>query len=387
MCLPLLCGGAPGGAPQTKESPSSSSSRASRPIRTTSRGLLGQEDGTCTAKSTSYYVRNRCEGFLLVKDRRVLIQKTGLNVSHPAAEIVKETCAGEVGGRQLVRYRHRLSNMYICFNKKGAVKAVDAKRVDGKGTLCMFEEETVDAMDTVDLATYHTLRSGHNRRWYLGIGSGGAPPPPRDGGGAEEPEVAALRQRRRPAPGGGGHQQRFAAARRLVRPPADFCGSHFSSGRHGPPPKKAFYGVFDLVSDYMMDGNSSHRVNLKNSLAANTDSSSSSSDSDEMMMMTSFMSSSSSSSSSDRTGSADDGRRRWPTGGDTIRDDDTTKTKKISQAHLEALRMQHQLTGQRHRIRHAKHKRPRPSRQEKNRARQLGGAFSGASAEESALNM
>jgi enoyl reductase-like protein len=30
----------------------------------------------------------------------------------------------EVGGPTLVRYKHHLSNMYICFNKKGAVKAV-----------------------------------------------------------------------------------------------------------------------------------------------------------------------------------------------------------------------------------------------------------------------
>ena len=40
-----------------------------------------------------------------------------------SAEIVKETCSEEVG-RQLVRYRHQQSNVYICFNKKGAVKAV-----------------------------------------------------------------------------------------------------------------------------------------------------------------------------------------------------------------------------------------------------------------------
>ncbi len=78
MCLPLLCGGAPGGAPQTKESPARTATASRR---------LGEESrrsGACTAKSTSYYVRNRCEGFLMVKDRRVLVQKTGLNVTHPA---------------------------------------------------------------------------------------------------------------------------------------------------------------------------------------------------------------------------------------------------------------------------------------------------------------
>ena len=45
----------------------------------------------------------------------------------------------------------------------------DARRVDGRGTLCMFEEETVDSVDALDTATYHTLRSVHNSRWFLGI--------------------------------------------------------------------------------------------------------------------------------------------------------------------------------------------------------------------------
>jgi hypothetical protein len=47
-----------------------------------------------------------------------------LTISFFSAEIVKETCSGELEGPQLVRYRHQLSNMYICFSKKGAVKAV-----------------------------------------------------------------------------------------------------------------------------------------------------------------------------------------------------------------------------------------------------------------------
>ncbi len=208
----------------------------------------------------------------------------------------------------------------------------DAKRVDGKGTLCMFEEETVDSLESVDSATYHTLRSAHNRRWFLGLG----------------PRTDAAPSRRPPT---------YAPARRLVCPAADFCGAHFSSGRHGPPPpSKAFYGVFDLVSDYM-DGNSvsSHRVNLKNSLAAKSDSSSSSS--------RSHSKSSGDATSASRVESADDDGES-SLGGDADR--------KISAAHLEALQMQHQLTAQgRHRIRHAKHKRPRPSRQQKNLAKQL----------------
>jgi hypothetical protein len=47
-----------------------------------------------------------------------------------SAEIVKETCSGELEGPQLVRYRHQLSNMYICFSKKGAVKAVVSTYLD-----------------------------------------------------------------------------------------------------------------------------------------------------------------------------------------------------------------------------------------------------------------
>jgi hypothetical protein len=218
----------------------------------------------------------------------------------------------------------------------------DAKRVDGKGTLCMFEEETVDSLESVDSATYHTLRSAHNRRWFLGLGQRTTDAPSR-----------------RPPP--------YAPARRLVRPAADFCGAHFSSGRHGPPPpSKAFYGVFDLVSDYI-DGNSviSHRVNLKNSLAAKSDSSSSS---------RSHSKSSGDATSASRVESADDD------GESSLGGDGDNAERKISAAHLEALQMQHQLTAQgRHRIRHAKHKRPRPSRQQKNLAKQLAKASSAES--------
>lgn len=360
MCLPLLCGGAPpGGAPhQTKPSKPNSSSG-------------GGGGGTCIAKSDSYYVRNRCEGFLTVnKDRRVLIQKEGLNISHPAAEIVKETCS-ETVGRQVVRYRHQLSNTYICFNKKGMVKAVDARRVDGKGTLCMFEEEAVEAVETVDSATYHTLRSVHNSRWYLGISS-------KDNHQAVADEAPGGERRRRPP-------RTAATARRLVRPPSDFCGSHFSSGRHGPPPpSKAFRGVFDLVSDFMMDGsgggrqnkNNNHRVNLKNTLAATkSDSSSSSSRSSSYSSVNSestVLQSPSLRLQPDKVGAGSEERAHDnDEDNDDIADNNNSNETKISKAHLEALRMQHQLTAQRHRIRHAKHKRPRPSREEKARARKL----------------
>ena len=225
--------------------------------------------------------------------------------------------------------------------------------MDGRGTLCMFEEETVDSVDALDTATYHTLRSVHNSRWFLGIS-------PKE----QQQHTAAAGSApssRRPK-----DNHRYAAARRLVRPASDFCGSHFSSGRHGPPLAKAFFGVFDLVSDYM-DGTKAlgHKVNLKNTLAANTDSSSSSRSSEATLG-----SSSSSSLRHDRVSQSDDGRRSGE-----IDDDDDNEVnvavdeQKISKAHHEALRMQHQLTSQRHRIRHAKHKRPRPSRDEKNLAR------------------
>jgi hypothetical protein len=227
----------------------------------------------------------------------------------------------------------------------------------------MFQEETVDSLETVDSATYHTLRSVHNSRWYLGVSS------------PSENQEGQQQRRRRPS-----GRQRFTAARRLVRPPPDFCGSHFSSGRHGPPMQKAFYGVFDLVSDYM-DGNRRSRVNLKNSLAANRDSSSSSSSSSSSQLATSPSSPLSPTDSVVSHDDDDDGGRS----GDIIGDDDDKRII-ISAAHLEALRMQHQLTGQeqRHRIRHAKHKRPRPSRQQKNLARQAAQAKNSA---ESAVNM
>jgi hypothetical protein len=230
--------------------------------------------------------------------------------------------------------------------------------VDGKGTLCMFEEEAVEALDAVDAATYHTLRSVHNNRWYLGTGSSSS--------SSKDHRQSSPRRHQK-------DNQNFAAARRLVRPPSDFCGAHFSSGRHGPPPpSKAFYGVFDLVSDYMDGakkkggGGSSHRVNIKKTIAAKSSDISSSSSSSS--------STGNSESSTLLSSLSQDDRSQWRQSGETSRESeenslgavpDTADNNKISKAHLEALRMQHQLTSQRHRIRHAKHKRPRPSREEK----------------------
>jgi hypothetical protein len=220
--------------------------------------------------------------------------------------------------------------------------------VDGRGTLCMFEEEQVDAVESVDSATYHTLRSVYNKRWYLGAANSRAA------------AAAELRMRQTAVGSGGG---RYSAARRLLRPAPDFCGAHFRSGRHGPPAPapQAFYGVFDLVSDFM-DGNSrgnnvpDDRVNLKNSLAANSDSSSSSSSSSSYSNREATTWSSLRGESNDSDSSNSDGGD--PSGAAAV------DNPKISVAHLEALRMQ------RHRIRHVKHKRPRPSRQEKMRAKQ-----------------
>ena len=115
-----------------------------------------------------------------------------------------------------------------------------------------------------------------------------------------------------------------------------------------------------------MDGTKAlgHKVNLKNTLAANTDSSSSSRSSEATLG-----SSSSSSLRHDRVSQSDDGRRSGEIDDDDNEVNVAVDEQKISKAHHEALRMQHQLTSQRHRIRHAKHKRPRPSRDEKNLAR------------------
>jgi len=141
----------------------------------------------CTAMQDKFYVRNRCqEGFVSVSARnKVIVQQTGLNISHPAVAIMKETCTvnftsesplswkrrprlysdglaveEEQMQAHFVRYRHHKSKRYICFDRNGKVKAVSKRRVERKGSLCLFEEKELDR-------SFHTIRSMYNPTWHL----------------------------------------------------------------------------------------------------------------------------------------------------------------------------------------------------------------------------
>jgi len=132
----------------------------------------------CEPMREKFFVKSRCEGYLAVdtrKDRKssrvknkVILQRVGINDTHPSAMVVKETCVRRARpgsrkrarSRHLVRYKHEQSDKYICFDQRGNVRAVDSRRVERKGRLCMFEEKRVDA-------SYHILRSAHNAAWHL----------------------------------------------------------------------------------------------------------------------------------------------------------------------------------------------------------------------------
>lgn len=137
---------------------------------------------TCT-ESKSYFFRSQCSdnGFLTVVKNRVLVQTTGLDIHHGAAEFVVETCSSRLGSfpssskpssssSPIVRYRHKKSRKYICFTKRGKVRTVSKRQVDKRGLLCMFRQQPVEeADDLVEANTYHRLQSVHNRRWHLGF--------------------------------------------------------------------------------------------------------------------------------------------------------------------------------------------------------------------------
>jgi len=142
------------------------------------RVAYGASAAICEPMREKFYVRSRCEGYLAVdqrKDRKnkriknkVILQRVGINDTHPLAMVVKETCVRSPSpgsrkrarSRHLVRYKHEQSDKYICFDQRGNVRAVDSRRVERKGRLCMFEERRVDA-------SYHIIRSAHNAAWHL----------------------------------------------------------------------------------------------------------------------------------------------------------------------------------------------------------------------------
>jgi len=219
----------------------------------------------CTAMQDKFYVRNRCgsQGFVSVSARnKVIVQQTGLNTSHPAVAIMKETCTvnfttespwswkrrprlysedtrlysedtrlysedtrlySEEETTHFVRYRHHKSKRYICFNPSGKVKAVSKRRVEKKGSLCLFEEKRLDK-------SFHTIRSMYNPSWHLAFNyrrpykeSGNKALPSRNGQGSN--------------------------SRR--------CDAQFHSGKVEPPVglRHAFSGIFDQILQSDDDSN------------------------------------------------------------------------------------------------------------------------------------
>jgi len=160
---------------------------------TRGKGRRSRENGSFACSSVvgdgsgSFYMRSTCKegGYVTVVANKVLLQTSGLNISHPEAEFMKETCswsslipgASSLVRQPLVRYRHQASGKYICFSKAGKIRTVNERRVDKKGNMCVFKENILEyeytrsrtLASTIDSSTYHTIQSAHKNGWMLGF--------------------------------------------------------------------------------------------------------------------------------------------------------------------------------------------------------------------------
>merc|ERR1719221_1695115 len=82
----------------------------------------------CSTDST-FSFRSQCRdnGFLTIHRNKVFVQTSGLTREHEDAEFDVEVCRRSGGSRRrrqppVVRYRHRNTNKYICFSRKGRVR-------------------------------------------------------------------------------------------------------------------------------------------------------------------------------------------------------------------------------------------------------------------------
>jgi len=340
MCLPVTLAGRPlGRRPRGQRTPPYRQRAQAVPQRQRARSPPPPQ---CTPDSKTFWMRNTCEdGFLTVIKNRALVQTTGLDVHHHDAEIVKESCFLSASGpspRPFVRYLHKSSNRYLCFNKHGKIRTMTPHKASRRGPLCMFLEEQ---LETVDERVYHRVRSAHNPAWYLGFN-------PRrttgvGGGGGGSPSRAAL-----PRIGGVGFRQKK-------------CDFKFFSGRHSPKDiKHEWKGIFDLLETLdttQEDGRGTHHQNspVINTKAAKDNfeevpgppSSSSTEEEEDASVL----------GNSVKTGPNAGGSERKPVKQQQHRH---VKKKKISSAHREKLQMQQFLARTRkRRIRHFKHKKSR----------------------------
>lgn len=196
------------------------------------RGLSCKTSPASFQETHTFFIRSGCKesGYLTVVRDKVLIQTSGLDPSHRDAEFVKETCMNETSTSlhlqssysmgPLVRYKHRNTDKYICFTRKGRVRTVSALRVERKGVLCMFRENLLESRDpsssldtSLDSSTFHTIQSAHRMGWFMGFN-------PRKG--------ATIKDRK---PHKGSLPRKGATT---LNPKINRCDFRFHSGAHGP---------------------------------------------------------------------------------------------------------------------------------------------------------
>jgi len=298
----------------------------------------------CNQDKRSFWLRNSCQdGLLTVVKNRPLVQVTGLHQDHPSAEILKESCfmpgaswddrLQDDGVGPYVRYQHKKSKKYICFNKQGKLRTMNEAKAQRKGRLCMFVEEAEGETGEV----YHRLRSAFNSKWYLGFN------PKRTThvlGGQFRASLPRL--------GGKG----FGPRR---------CDFKFFSGLHNRTDiKNDWKGIFDLLGD--MDTKDSSSKITKNTKAALEHT--------QILDNSLNLKEASRSQNNDlntiETDSVIIGKNS-----DKSVASSSAGTKKISSLYHEKLQMQQFLlrAKQHKKIRHFKHKRPRLQKQRQRRPR------------------
>jgi len=271
----------------------------------------------CTEFKSSF-LRSGCGnyGYLTVHRNRVLVQTSGLSTNHPEAEFVIESCSRPKAdywfsssrssySESLVRYRHSSSNKYICFKRNGAVRAVSAKHVEGRGLLCLFRQVAVETRSPYEEKTYHRIQSAYNSKWHLGF----------------QHKTVPLAERR---PHRGALSRSWTRRRFNVHK----CDFKFHSGDYRPTNDITFSGLDDLVREHHPPSPFNTYPHSKAAINGEADTI------------------------------------------NNVSKEDTEKVSdtKISKGYKERLLQQQVLKrmNQRRKIRHSRHKRPRPSRAEKN---------------------
>jgi len=323
MCYPRTISRVPKSPTTGRRGPSSGNYRQNQ-----RKNHVINQEMQCT-ESQSSFLRSQCgdRGFMTVTRNRVLVQTSGLSANHSEAEFVIEVCSRArpefwlssltsftESTEPLVRYRHRSSNKYICFKRNGAVRAVAARHVEGRRSLCMFKQIPVETRSPYEDRTYHRIQSAHNPKWHLGF----------------QHKTVPLRDRR---------PHRGALSRSWARRSFNLhkCDFKFHAGQHRAQARDhIFSGLEDLIQEQgaLHSSQSSHS---KAALNSDTEISSNELSNDFSQVET----------------------------------DSAVSEVQISSVHKKKLQQQQVLRRYKQypfqrKIRHLKHKRPRPSRAEKN---------------------